>query len=71
MNLGNNNPVKLIDLVNALYEITNRTPKLIYRPMQPGDVNITFADISKAKELLNYDPKIDFYQGIKKTLDYY
>ena len=71
INLGNNNPVKLIDLINTLYEITNRTPNLIYKPMQPGDVNITFADISKAKFLLNYEPKTTFKQGLQNFLSWH
>ena len=39
--------------------------------MQPGDVNRTFADISKAKELIGYDPKTKFEEGIKKFVNWY
>lgn len=39
--------------------------------MQQGDVNITYADISKAKEMLNYDPKTPFKEGIEKFVKWY
>ena len=39
--------------------------------MQPGDVEKTYADISKAKEILGYNPKTNFEDGIKKFVDWY
>ena len=41
------------------------------KPMQPGDVDITFADISKAGHLLNYKPATDMATGIKKFITWY
>jgi hypothetical protein len=40
-------------------------------PPQPGDVDRTCADISKARELLGYDPKTPFEEGIRKTTEWY
>ena len=39
-------------------------------PMQPGDVNRTYADISKAKNVLGYNPKTEFKEGIKKFTEW-
>ena len=39
--------------------------------MPPGDVDITYADISKAKKLLNYDPSTDIKTGMKKFIKWY
>ena len=39
--------------------------------MQPGDVEITFADISKAKKLINYEPQVTFKQGIQNFINWY
>ena len=39
--------------------------------MQPGDVQRTFADISKAKELIGYDPKTSFEKGIENFVEWY
>lgn len=51
--------------VNYLSELIGGEVK--YLPPRPGDVRHTQADISLAKELLNWEPKIDFEQGVKKT----
>jgi UDP-glucuronate 4-epimerase len=39
--------------------------------MQPGDVPVTFADIAKARELLNYSPKTKIDEGIPKFVDWF
>ena len=40
-------------------------------PMQPGDVDRTYADIKKAKELLHYEPKVTFEEGIANFIKWY
>lgn len=40
-------------------------------PRQSGDVDITFADISKAKEIIGYEPKVTFEEGIRKFVKWY
>ena len=71
VNLGNNSPVSLTDLVDTIYSIMNRKKQLIYEPMQPGDVDITFADIEKAGLLFNYHPQMDIITGLKKYIDWF
>jgi len=71
INLGNSKPVKLIELVNCIYEVLGKKPDLIYEAMQPGDVDITFADISKAKRILNYNPSIGLHEGITSFVNWY
>ena len=70
VNLGNNNPVKLKDLVTIIYEHMGSDVNVVYEPMQPGDVDITFADISKAFALLKYQPRTNIHTGIKKFIDW-
>ena len=65
INLGNNYTVSLKELIIILEEITGRKALIEQYPDQPGDVLKTFADISKAKELLGYDPQTDFKAGVK------
>ena len=43
-----------------------KEPNIIQMPMQPGDVNNTFANISKANKLFKYNPKTDIADGINK-----
>ena len=71
VNLGNNNPVKLSELVSIIYNTLKKRPLLKYLPMQPGDVETTFADISKAKKLWGYSPKVSMEKGIKDFVDWY
>lgn len=71
VNLGNSSPVSLKEMINTIAEVLNKEPKIKEMPMQQGDVNITYADISKAKEMLNYDPKTPFKEGIEKFVKWY
>lgn len=71
VNLGNNQPVKLKDLVAILYEEMNVAQRIEYKPMQPGDVDVTYADISYAQKLFDYKPNVDFRQGIKNFIKWY
>jgi nucleoside-diphosphate-sugar epimerase len=71
LNLGNSTPVKLIDLVNVIYQELESEPYIEYKSMQPGDVEITYADITKAKEILNYHPQTSLKNGISKFSEWY
>lgn len=71
INLGNSNPVSLKDMINTIGEVLNKEPKILELPMQPGDVERTYADITKAKKLLGYDPKTSFKEGIQKFVEWY
>jgi UDP-glucuronate 4-epimerase len=66
INLGNNKPVKLNDMVKAIEKTLNQKAILNRLPMQEGDVEITYADISKAEKLLFYIAKTPFENGIYK-----
>lgn len=71
INLGSNNPVSLKEMINTIGEVLNVEPKIEVLSMQPGDVDRTYADISKAKKLLGYSPKFTFKEGIQKFIDWY
>jgi len=71
INLGNSSPVQLSDLINAIEKVTNRKAEVIIKEMQEGDVDITYADISKAKEVIDYDPQTKLEAGLKKFYDWY
>ena len=66
INLGNNQPTGLLDMVRALEVILNEKAILDFLPEQPGDVPWTLADIRKAKDLLNYEPKTPFTEGLAR-----
>lgn len=71
INLGNNSPVSLNEFIHTLEEITGLTMKLEQLPIQPGDVEVTYADISKAQKLLGYQPKTSFKEGMTKFVAWY
>jgi UDP-glucuronate 4-epimerase len=71
INLGNNYSISLKELIAIIENITGRSAVIQQLPEQPGDVPKTFADISKAKRLLGYDPLTKLEQGIKKFYEWF
>ncbi|GET33101.1 epimerase [Prolixibacter bellariivorans] len=71
VNLGNNQPVLLRDMIQTIAEEAGVEPVINQLPMQDGDVNITYADIFRANQLLGYQPKTSFREGIKQFLAWY
>lgn len=63
-NLGCGNPRKLSDFIHELEKICNKKAMVEYLPLQKGDVLKTYADITLAKEELNYDPQIQIENGL-------
>jgi UDP-glucuronate 4-epimerase len=70
-NLGESFTVTLTELVRLLQEISGREAKLEMLPSQPGDVEITYADISKAHEKLGYTPRTSIREGLAKFLTWF
>lgn len=71
INIGNSSPVSLREMIETIGKALGKTPKIKQLPMQPGDVDRTYADVSKAKELIGYEPKVSFEQGIKNFVEWY
>ncbi len=71
VNLGNNQPVSLKHLVEAIASATGKTPTIKALPMQPGDVNTTYANIEKARRLFGYQPQTTLEEGLKKFVAWY
>ena len=70
-NIGNNQPVSLMELIITLYRLLGKEPRLEYLPMQPGDVDRTYASIEKAQSVLGYSPSTTIEEGLKKFIDWY
>lgn len=71
INLGNSKPTSLKEMINIIGQVLNKTPIIKQMPMQPGDVERTFADVSKANKLLGYNPQTTFKEGIEKFVEWY
>lgn len=70
-NLGESQTTSLSELVEQIGEVCERQPVLDRQPMQPGDVVVTYADISKAKEKLGYAPKTLIPEGLRRFYSWY
>lgn len=71
INLGNSDAVSLNDLIQQIEEVVGKKAIIDQQPEQPGDVPRTFADISKAKRLLNYQPTTTLKDGLKNFYDWF
>ena len=70
-NLGNSHPVTLTQLVEHLQQVTGRAATLESHPMQPGDVPLTWADVSKAQRLLDFKPSVPLHEGLRSFVSWY
>jgi UDP-glucuronate 4-epimerase len=71
LNLGGADTTSLADLVRLIGEELAVEPRIEYLPAQPGDVPITFADVSKAARLLGYSPKVPIRDGLHRFVSWY
>ncbi|MDZ7626832.1 MAG: NAD-dependent epimerase/dehydratase family protein [Parvularculaceae bacterium] len=67
-NLGNDRPEELMTLVSLLEKELGIEARKVYKGMQKGDVERTWADISKARSLLGYAPKVTLAEGVARTI---
>ena len=70
-NLGNSHPVKLAELIEYLEAATGRVAIRNFRPLQPGDVPLTWANIAKASKLLGYRPQTRMAEGLEQFVAWY
>ena len=71
LNIATNKDYTILGLVEILNKIMGKSIKPMFTPPRPGDVFKTLADISRAKEVLGFVPKIDFQTGLRLTLDWF
>jgi len=71
INLGRGEPVLLADFVRLIEELTGRKAHLVPAPMPDADIPYTYADISKARRLLGYNPTISVQEGVARFLAWY
>lgn len=71
INIGSGRTISLKELIRTLETATNKKALIKQLGMQPGDVPVTCADISKAKRLLGYKPTVTIEEGIKKFFEWF
>lgn len=71
INIGSDKETRIIDLANMIIKLTNSRSKIRFLPPRPDDPPRRAADISKAKRLLNWEPKTPLEDGLRKTIDWF
>jgi UDP-glucuronate 4-epimerase len=71
LNLGGAETTSLRDLISWIGEELEVQPAIEYLPDQPGDVPVTYADVSKAQRLLGYAPRVPIRQGLRRFVEWY
>jgi len=70
-NIGNNSPVALMDYVHAVEKALGKKGKIVFKPMQPGDVQSTYANVESLFNYIGFKPKTTIEEGIKAFVDKY
>jgi len=70
-NIGNNEPIELARFIQAIETACGKTAEKIMLPMQPGDVERTYADTNRLETAVGYKPQTPIEQGIQKFVDWY
>jgi len=69
-NIGNDNEITINQLAQTIIDITNTKSKIIYKDLPKDDPSQRKPDLSKSKELLNYEPVIGLEKGLEKTIEW-
>jgi UDP-glucuronate 4-epimerase len=70
-NLGESETIQLKELISALENALGKKAKVNRLPEQRGDMRLTYADVSKARKLLGYNPTVKFSEGLPKFIDWF
>ena len=71
LNLGMGDTIELKRMISTIGDSLGVEPNIDHLPLQPGDVERTFADINKAQALIGYSPSVDFDTGIPRFVEWY
>jgi dTDP-glucose 4,6-dehydratase len=71
VNIGNPDEISLKDFAEEIIKLTGSSQKIIYKPLPEDDPKQRRPDISRAKELLNWEPKVNREEGLKITYEYF
>jgi len=71
LNLGNPNEFTIAELAEKILRLTRSNAKLIYKPLPEDDPTQRQPDITQAKKILHWEPKIELEEGLNRTIDYF
>jgi dTDP-glucose 4,6-dehydratase len=71
INIGNPNEITILEFAEEIIKLTGTKQKIIFKPLPPDDPLQRQPDITKARKILNWEPKISRSEGMKRTFDYF
>ncbi|MFB0519770.1 MAG: NAD-dependent epimerase/dehydratase family protein, partial [Acidobacteriota bacterium] len=71
LNLGNPEEMAILDLATLIIKLTGSKSKIVHCPLPENDPKVRQPDISKAKKLLHWSPKVGIEEGLLKTIEYF
>lgn len=71
VNIGNPDEITILELAKKIIELTSSKNKIVYKPLPADDPKVRRPDITKAKEKLNWQPKVNLEEGLKKTIAWF
>jgi len=71
VNIGNPHEMTVLQFAKKILQLTGSRSEISYRPLPQDDPQVRQPDITKAKKLLNWEPKVNLDEGLKKTIDYF
>jgi dTDP-glucose 4,6-dehydratase len=71
VNLGNPHEMTVLDFAKKIIELTGSSSRIVFNPLPQDDPQVRQPDISKARELLGWEPEIALEEGLKKTIQYF
>lgn len=71
LNLGHSEPIEMRRMIELLSDALGRAPRIEYRPARPEDLPVTYADLTKARRLLNYSPQVPIEEGVREFCSWY
>jgi nucleoside-diphosphate-sugar epimerase len=70
-NIAAGEKITIHSLVHCINEVLDKEIKPSYSEPRSGDIKLSFADISRARKMLKYEPSVSFKEGLRKTVSWY
>jgi dTDP-glucose 4,6-dehydratase len=71
VNIGNPHEMTVLEFAERIIKLTKSKSKIVYKPLPEDDPQVRQPDITKAKKVLGWEPKVDLDEGLSKTIEYF
>jgi len=71
VNLGNPNEVTILEFAQEILKLSDSKSQIVYKPLPEDDPKVRRPDISRARQLLGWEPKVDRHEGLQRTMKYF